>query len=95
MLRLVSPYTGQAVGLQFLAHQQAIVTLQALACTARGIDLGRHAKQGLHVVADLVGDHVGLGEVACGGEAGFHFTEERHVQVHPLVGRAVERPHRR
>jgi hypothetical protein len=61
--------------LQFLAHQQAVVAFHALAAAARGVDLGRNAKQGLHMVADFVSDHVGLGEVAGRSEAGFHFRK--------------------
>ena len=44
------------------------------------------------MVADLVGDHIGLGEVAGGGEALFHLAEELQVEVDPAVGRTVERP---
>ncbi|MNE00383.1 hypothetical protein D3C80_927910 [compost metagenome] len=94
-LRLESPDAGQAVGLQLLAHQQAIVAFHALATLARGLDLGRDAEQGLHMVADFVGDHVGLGEVAGGRETLLHFAEEAHVQVDLLVGRAIERADRR
>ena len=42
LLRLIRPDAGQAVRLQFLAHQQAIVAFKALATAPRGIDLGRH-----------------------------------------------------
>src|SRR5690606_40505664 len=63
-LGVVRPDAGQAVGLQFLAHQQAVSAFQCLASLARGVHLGGNAQQGLHMVAHLVGDHVGLGEVA-------------------------------
>ena len=43
-------------------------------------------------MADLVGNHVGLGEVASGLEALSHFLKEAHVQIDFLVGRAIERP---
>ncbi|MNT69906.1 hypothetical protein D3C72_2082510 [compost metagenome] len=47
------------------------------------------------MVADFVGDDIGLGEIAGSREALFHFAEEAHVQVDLLVGRAVERADRR
>src|SRR5579875_2499186 len=48
----------------------------------------------LHVVADLVRDHVGAREVAVGTETRRQFPEEIEIEVHALVTRAVERPHR-
>jgi hypothetical protein len=54
------------------------------------MDLGRHAEQGLHVMADLVGYHVGLGEIAGGGEAGLHLAEERQVEIHLPIAGTVE-----
>ncbi|MNN69514.1 hypothetical protein D3C81_1853050 [compost metagenome] len=89
-MRLVGPDTGQAIGLQFLAHQQAIVAFHALTALACGLHAGRHPQQGLHVVADFVGNHIGLGKVAGGGKALLHLLEELHVQVHHLIGRAIE-----
>ena len=47
------------------------------------------------MVADLVGDHVGPGEVAGGAELARHVVVEGEVEVDALVGRAVERPDRR
>jgi len=42
-----------------------------------------------------VGDHVGLGEVARRVEAALQLLVEAEVDIHLLIGRAVERPHRR
>ena len=50
-LRVMRPDPGQAVGLQFLAHQQAAITLYAFAALARRVDLGRDTQQGLYVMA--------------------------------------------
>ena len=47
------------------------------------------------MVAHLVGDDVGLGEVAGGAEAAVQLVEEGEVEVDPLIGRAIKRPHRR
>ena len=49
----------------------------------------------LDVVADLVGDHVGLGEVAGRAEALAQLVEEAEVDVDLLVERAVEGAGRR
>ena len=49
----------------------------------------------LHVVADLVRDHVGLREIARRVEAALQVVEEREVDVEPLVIGTIERSHRR
>src|SRR5436305_13678181 len=43
----------------------------------------------------LVRDHVRLGEVARGSESARQLPVEAEVDVHALVGRTVEGPHRR
>jgi len=45
------------------------------------------------LVADLVGDHVGLGEIARRVEPVAQLPVEREVDVHAAVTRAVERAH--
>lgn len=42
------------------------------------------------MMADLVGDYVGLGEFAGRPEAGSQFIEEAEVEVHLLIARTVE-----
>jgi hypothetical protein len=54
----------------------------------------RRAEERLHVVADLVGDDVGLREVPRGPEALAQVAEEREVEIEAVVARAVERPDR-
>ncbi|MNS93263.1 hypothetical protein D3C72_1274250 [compost metagenome] len=49
----------------------------------------------LHVMADLVGDHVGLREIARRLETVLQFVEEGQVDIHLAVAGAVERPHGR
>ena len=82
---VVGPHAGVAVGLELDPHG-LLVRLAAAA---------GDAEQVLHVVADLVGDHVGLGEVAGGAEAVAQLVEEAEVDVGQPVGRAVEGPDRR
>src|SRR5262249_14872621 len=56
--------------------------------------------QVLHVMADLMGDHVGLRELTglaagvAGAEASLEILKERGVEINLAVVRAVERPHR-
>ena len=64
LLCVVGPDTGKAVGLQLLAHQQAVVAFHPCAALTRRLHLQGYAQQGLHVMADFVGDYVGLGEIA-------------------------------
>ncbi len=94
LLRVVGPYAGQAVGLQFQAHRQRVHLLFGHAA-AHAVDLGGDAQQPLHMVADLVRDHVGLRKVARRTEPPGQRVEETQVDVDLLVGRAVERAHRR
>src|SRR5574343_1132685 len=94
ILGVVGPHTGETVGLQFQTHGQAVVFGLADAA-AHLVHLGADAQQVLHVVAQLVGDHVGLGEVARRAEAALEGFVEAQIDVHLLVGRAVERPHGR
>src|SRR5882762_3016782 len=62
------------------------------------LDLGQHPQQVLYVMADLVGNHIGLRELAgfafAAAETGLDLAEERGVQVDLLVGRTIEGPHR-
>ena len=56
------------------------------------VDLAARAEQLLHVVADLVRDHVRPREVAARLQLALHVAVEGEVEVDVLVGRAVERP---
>jgi hypothetical protein len=85
----VGPHAGVAVGLQLEADGQAAVAV-ALAA-GRAVDPLGGAEDVLDVVADLVGDDVGLGEVAAGAELAREDVVEGEVDVRALVARAVER----
>src|SRR5207249_2577631 len=92
LLGVVRPDAGQAVGLQLDADGRR-VALRA-AALPRGRDLLGDAEQRLHVMADLVGDDVGLREVTGRAETIAKRAEEAEVEVELLVGGAVERTHR-
>ncbi len=90
----VGPDARETVGLQLLAHGQQVGL--RLACAAfELLDPAGDTDECLHVMADFVGDHVGLGEVAAGAEAGAQILEEAQVDINLPVGGTVERPHRR
>ncbi len=86
---VMRPDAGEAVGLQL---EPDCGTLRPLPVAA---DLVHGAEQVLDVVAVLVRDHVGLRERATlGAEPALQVVEEREVQIHLLVTRAVERADR-
>src|SRR5215468_131628 len=87
---VVAPHAGEAVGLQLGAHRD-VVALPAAAELLRPL---LDAQQLLEVVADLVGEHIGLREVAGSAEPLPELAIERQVDVGVLVGRAVERADR-
>ena len=93
-LRAMRPHAREAVGLQLRAHRQAVASAPG-SCARAAVDLGGDAQELLHVVADLVRDHVGLREIARRVEALAQVAVEGEVDVDLLVAGAVERPHRR
>ena len=88
------PDAGQAIGHQFDPDRDR-VGLGAARVLLRRVGLGENAEQVLDMVADLVGDHVGVGEIAAAAVFRLHVAEERQVEIDLLVERAIERPHRR
>ncbi len=91
---VVSPHAGIAIGLQFHAHRQAVL-LRRRSAPARGFHLAEAAAEVLYVMRDLMGDDIGLGEIARGAKALLQVAEKREVDVQLFVARTVERPHRR
>ena len=85
----LGPGAGEAVGLQ-LEGDGVLVGL-ARVLLLQPADLAADAEDVLHVVAVLVGDDVLGGEVADGAELVLQLGQEVEVEVHELVGRAVER----
>ncbi len=94
VLRLVRPDAGQAVGLQLDAHLQRV----ALGLVQPPLQLLRavqHAQQVLHVMAHLVRDDIGAGEVAAGAQPALQVEHEVEVDIEFVVLRAVEGAHLR
>src|SRR5690625_2887113 len=92
-LGVMGPHARIAVGLQFLAHRQAVSALGALAALARCGGTLQHALPVLHTVAHLVGNDIGARQIALGAKAGGHFLKEAQVKVGMLIAGAVKRAH--
>ena len=97
-LGVVRPDAGEAVGLQLDPHLQRLAPRLSPAALLRLLHLRQDAEQVLHVMADLVRDHIGLRELAglaaAAAEARLELAEERGVEIDLAVVRAIERPHR-
>ena len=85
---------GIAIRLELEPDRQAVALAPAGARWTL-LHLFRRAEQILDVMAEFVGDHIILREIALGAEAVGEFVEEAGVEIDALIGRAVERPHRR
>ena len=64
LLGVMRPDAGEAVGLQLDAHLHAVGLDLRAGRALRLLHLGQDAEQVLHVMADLVRDHIGLRELA-------------------------------
>src|SRR5262249_5347889 len=90
---------GKAIGLQLDPNLQG-VGFSLAHPTLRLLYLRQQSEQILHVVADLVRDHVGLRELAgftadiAGPKPSLKILKETCVEVDLLVQRAIERTHR-
>ena len=76
----MSPYAGIIVGKEFQAHAD-LVGRNLVGLVHLLMGLAQYAQQVLHVVAHLMGDDVGIGEVAVGTQLPLHGGEEAQVDV--------------
>ena len=88
------PDTRIAVGLELDADLDLVAAGRA-GPGLRRLRLVERAFEVLDMVADLMGDDIGLGEIARRAEPPRQFVEEGRVDVDLLVGRAIKWPHRR
>ena len=91
----VRPDAGEAVGLQLHADLQRVGLALVVRALLQLLHLLGDAELQLNVVADFMGDDVGLGEVARCFEAAAQLVVEGEIDVDLLVDRAIERTHRR
>src|SRR5712692_2618283 len=97
LLRTLGPDPGETIGLQLDLDLQ-VIRLDLADGVLTLLHLRQDAEQILHVVTDLVGDHVSLGELArlavvAAAEPALQVAEERRVEIDPLVVGTIERPH--
>src|SRR5262245_42856977 len=84
----MAPDTGEAIGLEFQRHRGAV------RAAARSADPFGVAEEVLHVMPDLVGDHVRLREVARRREPLRQLVEEPEIEIDLAITRTVERSRR-
>ena len=98
-LGALRPDAGEAVRLQLHPDLQ-IVSLNLVHPALGFLHLWQYSKLVLHVVADLVGNHIRLGKLAglaadiAGAEAPLEVLKEACVEIDLLVDRAIKRTHR-
>ena len=95
---LLAQTPAKAVGLQFDLHLQRVGFALLPAAAAARVTFGRMPEQVLHVMADLMRDHIGCGELArtCPMQPWKRFSTSRkkRVEIDLLVARTIERSHR-
>src|SRR5690606_25228618 len=89
LLRMVGPDAGEAVGLQLEAYRELVV-VALVQLPARLVHLLHCAQEVLDVLADLVRDHVGLGEIPARAEALAQHLVEAEIDVDGFVRGTVE-----
>src|SRR5690348_16624262 len=84
------PNARQKVCLQLEPDREPVV-FSLTDATARPLHTLRNAEQILHVMSNLVSDHVRLREIAACTQPFLELTEKTEVDVHAAILRTVER----
>src|SRR5260370_7331149 len=95
--RTFGPDPGETIGLQLDLDLQ-VIRLDLADGVLTLLHLRQDAEQILHVVTDLVGDHVSLGELArlavvAAAKPALQVAEERRLEIHPLPLATIHPPH--
>src|SRR5690348_8847839 len=93
LLRTVAPHAGVAVGLQLQTH--GILVGVRRVTLLRAPYFGLRAEQLLHVMPQLMRDHIALCEVARRTELVAQLVEEAEIEIDLLVHGTIEGTHRR
>src|SRR5664279_228083 len=96
LLLIGGPNAGETIGHELDTHRQLIG--RALIPHARGpllrrLDLWQNTEKILDVMAYLMRNDIGVGEIAATAEAPFHVLKESRVEIDLLVLWAIKRPH--
>src|SRR5437867_4780715 len=99
LIGLVRPHAGETIGLQLDPDLDPVCLRGTSAGGLLSVVRARqNALEIVHVMADLVRDHIGLRESArsaiAATEARLDIPEKRCVEIDLLVGRAIEWAHR-
>src|SRR4051794_14481590 len=89
----MSPHAGVTVGLQLESDRELVREIRMLHLHATHTRLS--TEQPLHMMAELVGDHVRLREITGRAKAAIQLVEEAQVEIDALVHWTVEGSHRR
>ena len=88
-LGVVAPDAGETIGLQFHSHRQGIpLSFRGLVLEARHLLCNAH--QVLHVMAHLMGDHIGLCKFTWRAQPLRHDFEKGQVKVDFVIVGAIE-----
>ena len=90
----IAPDAREAVGLKLHLDLKGVGLLLRHALLER-LNLLGNAEHGLHMVPDLMGEHVSERKVAASAELLLHVVVKAQVKVDLPVGRTIEGPHRR
>jgi hypothetical protein len=92
-LRRLGPDPRETIGLQFHPHRERISRAGILALQVAY--LGFDPEKVLNVMAEFVGENVGLRELAGGPKPALQFIIKAEIDVDLLIRRTLERPGRR
>src|SRR5947207_10085307 len=85
-----SPYAGVTVGLELEAHRHVVAASRVHPLRLR-VELLHRAEQVLHVMADLVRDHIPLGEITGRTKAIVKLLKKRRIEIKRSIARTIER----
>lgn len=94
LLRVVTPYTGEAIGLKLNTNRH-LVGLRFAHLLTHLVELGQNAKQVLDMVPDLMRKDIGLCEIAGSAKTVCQFLIETQIDVELAIAGAIKRPGRR
>src|SRR5262249_11776883 len=99
LVRAIGPHAGETIGLQFDCNLNVIGLRSGFGALLRLLRLGKNAEQILHVMPNLVGNHVSFGELTrltahlAAAKARRDLIEKRSVEINFVIHGAIEWAH--